>query len=76
MDTVTGQSGTLPLPDSHVTRANITGKVLRVHSGGKRLGKGKPVRLSADKRAHVKTLRKRGQISDRAAASNGLQARK
>ena len=62
-----------PLPQSNVTHANITGKVLR-HAVGK-MRRRKGVKLSADKRHHVKGLMKRGAVSARAAVQSGLAAK-
>lgn len=59
------------LPQSNVTRAGITGKVPKTLRRA-RAGKGKRVRLSSDKRHHVKQLAKQGLISSRAASSHGL----
>lgn len=64
------------LPHSNITHANITGKVVKVRVRGRRAGKGKAVRLSPDRRSHVKQLQQRGQISARAATSHGLQGKK
>jgi hypothetical protein len=65
------------LPTSNVTHANITGKV---PDGAKpkllRNRKGKAVRLSSDRKSHVRQLQARGQISPRAAASHGLAGKK
>lgn len=64
------------LPESNITHANITGKVVKTRVRGRRAGKGKTVRLSSDHKSHVKQLRARGQISPRAAASHGLGGKK
>ena len=63
-----------PLPQSNVTHANITGKVLR-HAIGKPPRRRKGVKLSADKRHHVRGLMKRGAISAKAAVQSGLAAK-
>jgi hypothetical protein len=72
-----GQPGALPVSSSNATRANITGKVpetAKPHRG--RVRKGRAARLSSDQRSHVRQLTARGQISQRAAASHGLQGKK
>lgn len=67
--------GDSPLPTSNVTRAGITGKVPKALKRV-RAGKAKRVRLSSDKRRHVKQLSKQGLISSSAASSHGLQGKK
>ena len=76
MDDQPDQSGVGELPTSNVTHANVTGKVLRIHSRGGGNRRHKPVKMSADKKKHVKSLIRRGAISPRAAVQNGLQGRR
>lgn len=63
------------LPAPNVTRAGITGKVPKTMRRT-RVGKPKRVKLSSDKRHHVKQLAKQGLISARAASSHGLQGKR
>ncbi len=60
-----------PIAQSNLTRAGIIGKVAKRHIGTRK--KRKPVKMSSDKRHHVKSLMKRGMISPRAASFNGLK---
>lgn len=59
-------------PAAGLTRAGVTGKVPAIFKRGGKRKAGKPAKLSADKRHHVRQLQKQGVISPRAAAQNGL----